>query len=146
LRPSRVDNLPPATFAIGGYQSQRPPCSVHSAWGPYLSLPVWIDRAIDPANPRSLLHRDPRTELGTSLYTRMWHTDPCRQSLRGGVRYVRTNHTVPITKRDLHVCFGSPRDEESYGSEVTGVERRDCGRLIEYWTKTEYNNWRSWKS
>nr|QHR86216.1 hypothetical protein Q903MT_gene215 [Picea sitchensis] len=45
----------------------------------------------------------------------MWHTDPCRQSLRGGVRYVRTNHTVPITKRDLHVCFGSPRDEESYG-------------------------------
>lgn len=115
MRPSRVDNLPPATFAIGGYQSQRPPCSVHSAWGPYLSLPVWIDRAIDPANPRSLLHRDPRTELGTSLYTRMWHTDPCRQSLRGGVRYVRTNHTVPITKRDLHVCFGSPRDEESYG-------------------------------
>ena len=34
---------------------------------------------------RSLLHRDPRTELGTGLYKILWHTNPCRQSMRVGV-------------------------------------------------------------
>ena len=34
---------------------------------------------------RSLLHRNPRAELGTGLYKILWHMNPCRQSMRFGV-------------------------------------------------------------